>query len=379
MLSVRELELLQLVHARPGITRAEAAAALAASSGTVTGLVRSLTDGCLLDEQPAAPSGTRGRPTRTLLPHPQGPLVLVAVVSHDSWRLTVSELGGTVIAVEERGHAGKDGPTFLIELRRAAAALGARFGGRVRGTGVALPGVVRGTVLVDAPLLHWQSLDFAAMAPVRAGGTPGQVFVVGNDATFAAQGEAVRGAAASADLHLHLYLDAGLGGALTHRGVVVPGAQGLAGEFGHMPFGEPGVPCPCGASGCWTTAVGALPLARLLGETLPDDALGYAARIVARARQGDRAAVDAMTGIAASLGRGIAGLVNGLDVDVVTLGGWAPDVAELVPDALREAYTRGLMAFRRSTPPPLLIGRLGAEAPRIGAQEQLWSKVWAML
>jgi predicted NBD/HSP70 family sugar kinase len=379
MLTPRELELLQLVHSRPGVTRAEAAAILASSSGTVTGLVRSLVEARLLDERPAALSGTRGRPTRRLTPHPDGPLVLVGVVSHESWRLSVGQLGGTIIAAERHRHHGMDGARLVEELRESALRLADRFPGRVRGTGLALPGVVRGTVLVDAPLLSWRSLDMSSVAP--RGRTSGRdhILVVGNDATFAAIGEATRGAAKAAELQLHLYLDAGLGGALTHRGSVVSGALGVGGEFGHMPFGEPAVRCPCGAMGCWTATVGALPLARALDEPLPDDAVSYAARVLERARGGDPAARDAVAHIAASLGHGIAGLVNGLDIDVITLGGWAPGVARLMPGILAGAYDDGLMRFRRADPPPVVAGSLGLDAPDAGAAEQVWARLWTLL
>ncbi|MFN8630486.1 MAG: ROK family protein [Chloroflexota bacterium] len=381
MPTARELALLQLVHARPGTTRAEAAATLSASSGTVTGLVRSLAASALLDEQPAPPSGARGRPTRSLGPHAQGPLVLVGVVSHEAWQLRLTQLGGSAMAAAEGHHEGMAGDRLVAELAEAAGELARPVAGRVRGVGVALPGVVRGTVLVDAPLLGWHGLDVAPVARslAAAPGAAEPILVVGNDATLAALGEAVRGAAQAAALHLHLYLDAGLGGALTHGGDVVPSALGVGGEFGHMPFGEPGAPCPCGATGCWTTSVGALPLARALGEPLPQDAVSYARRVVGRARDGDAAAHAAVAQVATSLGRGLAGLVNGLDIDIVTLGGWAPEIAGALPDALMGAYVDGLMRFRRASPPPLVAGRLGPDAPLVGAQEQVWARLWSRL
>ena len=71
--------------------------------------------------------------------------------------------------------------------------------------------------------------------------------------------------------------------------------------------------------------------------------------------------------------------MNGLDIDVVTLGGLAPDVAALVPDVLSGAYRDGLMRFRRADPPPVLAGSLGVEAPDIGAAELVWGRLWARL
>jgi len=336
----------------------------------------------LLDERPAAPSGARGRPTRRLVPSPDGPLVLVGVVSHDAWRLDVIQLGGSVIATESGRHDGMDGTCLVRRLGTFASQLTDRFPGRIRGMGLALPGVVRGNVLLDAPLLGWRNVDMSAVVPwtnSTAEAQPERVLVIGNDATLAALGEAVRGAARSAELHLHLYLDAGLGGALTHRGAVVPGATGMGGEFGHMPFGDPGDQCPCGATGCWVTAVGALPIAQALGEPLSGDAVSYVRGVIGRAQQGDARALRVATAVATSLGRGIAGLVNGLDIDLVTLGGWAPQVAQLVPGALADAYSAGLMRFRRSGPPPIVAGSLGEGAPDAGASEQVWSKLWSIL
>ena len=90
--------------------------------------------------------------------------------------------------------------------------------------------------------------------------------------------------------------------------------------------------------------------------------------------------MHAITAVAASLGRGIAGLVNGLDVDLVTLGGWAPEVAEVAPEALRGAYIEGLMRFRRSEPPPMIPGALGDDAPKRRAlPSRLTSRLWAIL
>jgi predicted NBD/HSP70 family sugar kinase len=381
-LTTREIELLRLVHAEPGITRAQAAETLSASSGTITGLVQSLGSAGLLDERPATPSGSRGRPTRRLVAHPSGPLVIAGVVSHGSSRLSVVELGGTTVASESARHDGASGEQVVRELGRRAAALASRFPGRIRGTGLGFPGVVRGTVLVDAPLLGWRALHVEDVAPAPAGawaaGTS-PLLVVGNDATCAALGEAVRGAARDAELHLHVYLDAGLGGALTHRGAVVPGALGLGGEFGHMPFGDPDAACPCGATGCWITAVGSFPLAQALGEPVPADPVDYARRVLDRALGGEIRAIHAVTTMTTRLGRGIAGLVNGLDVDLVTLGGWAPGVARVAPDALADAYLGGLMRFRRAEAPPIIAGRLGDDAPIAGASEQVWTRLWAAL
>ncbi|MEU8613690.1 hypothetical protein AB0C29_37470, partial [Actinoplanes sp. NPDC048791] len=59
----RATELLRVVHARPGVTRADAARLIGVGTGATTELVGRLGQAELLAEGPTAPSGARGRPT----------------------------------------------------------------------------------------------------------------------------------------------------------------------------------------------------------------------------------------------------------------------------------------------------------------------------
>jgi predicted NBD/HSP70 family sugar kinase len=76
------------------------------------------------------------------------------------------------------------------------------------------------------------------------------------------------------------------------------------------------------------------------------------------------------------LGRGIAGLINGLDPDLVILGGLAHLIAESEPAALDDALRAGLMNFRASSPPPLRPAALGESGSLVGAAEQVWDQLW---
>ncbi len=198
------------------------------------------------------------------------------------------------------------------------------------------------------------------------------VFVAVNDATLAAAAESHRGAAVGATVALHLRIEAGLGGAVVDHGTPLVGATGAGGEFGHMPFGDPSVRCPCGARGCWGTAVDGTALARALGRRTSRDQVAFARRVITTAAPGsaERAAVST---VATALGRGIAGLVNGIDADVVTLGGLGADLLEVAGAEVRAAYRAGLMAYRRGHPPPIRPAALGEDGPLVGAAAQAWS------
>ena len=368
-LSDRAVAMLAAVHAHPGLSRAEASRLLGIGTGGAAEVVGVLVSEQLLAEGEPLPATTRGRPTRPLAAHPAGPVVLAAAISHATWRVDAVELGGTSVDGLAGGHAGESAATVLHRVGEAVTQLGDRFGDRVRGLGVSAPGVVTDERYLDATILGWRHVDLAAISP-------GGLFVAGNDATLAAVAEVRRGAAVGVRSALHLLVDAGLGGALIDAGHLVGGAHGTAGEYGHLPLGDPAVVCACGARGCWGTAVDGGALARLAGDPPPRDPGAHGREVIAR---DDAAARAAVATVAADLGRGIAGLVNALDPGVVTLGGLAADLLGAAPDELHAACTAGLMRVRRASPPPVVPAALGGLGPLAGAAEQVWDRWWAAL
>lgn len=366
----RAVAMLAAVHARPGLTRAEAGRLLGIGTGGAAEVVGRLVAERLLAEGPATSAGGRGRPTRRLTAHPEGPLVLAAVITHESWRVDAVELGGASVAGRAGRHTGEPADAVLARLRRSVVELRDRFGRRVRGLGVGGPGIVLDERYLDATVLGWTDVDLWSPWP------DAEVVVADNDATLAALAESRRGAAVGARLALHLRVDAGLGGAVVDAGRLVGGARGAGGEFGHLPMGDPAVRCACGARGCWGTAVDGGALARLLGEPPPPDPVTYARQVLARDDAAARAAVATAAG---ALGRGVAGLVNALDPDVVTLGGLGADLLAAAPGELDAACRAGLMRVRRATPPPVVAARLGEDGPLAGAAERVWDRWWALL
>ena len=220
---------------------------------------------------------------------------------------------------------------------------------------------------VQFPSRGWNDVDLSvltAKVPDRADVS----LLVGNDATLAGLAEARTGAARSAATALHLIVAQGIGGTLVVNGEPVTGAHGAAGEYGHIPFADPNLVCPCGARGCWDLTVDGRALARHLGEAPPDDAVGYVHAVIDRPDR-DARTRRALNAVSDSLGRGIGGLVNLHDPDVVTLGGAAVLLRAAAPEAFDAAYRNALMAFRKSAPPPVRDGVHGEDGPLHGAVE----------
>jgi predicted NBD/HSP70 family sugar kinase len=227
--------------------------------------------------------------------------------------------------------------------------------------------------LAQAANLGWDDIDLGVLWPRQR---DGRVFLAGNDASFAAIAEARRGAAVGAGSVLHLYVDAGIGGAVIEGGRLVLGATGTAGEFGHMPFGDPAQPCRCGARGCWNTTLDGAALARALNQPQPADEVSYVRHVLAVARAapaGQSEEVAAAQQMAGSAGRGVAGLVNAFDPEIVTLGGLGRELLEVAGDHVYAAYLAGLMHFRLAAPPPLVPAHFGDDAPLVGATEEAFS------
>ena len=276
-------EVLRAVHASPGITRSEMASQLALSSGTASDAVARLVAARQLSEGAPPPTGARGRPTRTLLAHPQGPLVIVAAIAHEDWRVEAVELGGGVVAQLCARHD-RDCSRVLPAVADGVAELWSEYSDRVRSFAVSVPGTVSGTRLMQAANLGWSDLELDVVRPAQAAGLP---LTACNDATYAATGELARGAATGSASSLHLFMDSGVGGALVDGGRVTTGAHGMAGEFGHMPFGSRGSLCRCGARGCWNTELDGAALARALGQPAPIDEVTFS-RCGPRRRPGRR-------------------------------------------------------------------------------------------
>jgi predicted NBD/HSP70 family sugar kinase len=347
---------LRAVYDHPGLTRAQAASEIGIPSGFAAETVARLVTAELIAERPAPATGRRGRPTAVLGAHPAGPLVAAAVIGQDTWQVAAVGLDGTMLAATARAHDG-DQDRVLSAVAAAIEELRGRFGPRVRAAAVAVPGTVAGRRLVLAPGLSWHGTDLSGLWPHYE---PGSEFVVGNNATLAGVAESRRAPGFGSGTMLYLHVDDGIGGALIEAGRAVMGATGAAGEFGHMPFGDPGRRCRCGARGCWNTSI--------------DDG-GDLRRAVVSAAAGDPGALAAVRAVGSSIGRGVGGLVNALDPHLVVLGGLGSELLRIASDEITAAYHDGLMAFRVLPPPPIAPARLGADGPLLGAADEAFGRL----
>ncbi|MDC7675916.1 ROK family protein [Asticcacaulis machinosus] len=179
-----------------------------------------------------------------------------------------------------------------------------------------------------------EDLEQALKRPVR----------LANDANCLALSEAIDGAAKGAKSVFAIIVGTGCGGGLVVDGHLVEGANGVAGEWGHMPLPwpklneYPGPKCWCGQHGCLETWVSGTGFARDFEHTTGRALKGE--EIIEAMRAGDRDAVAAFDRLLSRLGRGMAAIVNILDPDVFVFGGGlsnVPEIYERLP-AIIEPY-----------------------------------------
>lgn len=167
---------------------------------------------------------------------------------------------------------------------------------------------------------------------------------VANDANCLALSEAVDGAAAGASSAFAVIVGTGCGGGLVVGGQPVNGANGLAGEWGHMPLPwpradeTPGPECWCGLNNCMETWVSGTGFARDFQARTGRAVNGEA--IIEAARAGEAEAAAALDDLLDRLARGLAVVCNLVDPDAFVFGGGLSKVPELYArlPALIEPY-----------------------------------------
>jgi fructokinase len=151
----------------------------------------------------------------------------------------------------------------------------------------------------------------------------GREIRLANDANCFALSEATDGAGAGAHVVFGVILGTGVGGGVIVDGTVLVVPNAIAGEWGHnpLPWPEPdeypGPECYCGRRGCNEMF--------LSGGALVRSYRGspglIAQEIGAAAEHGEPDAIAAIEIHAKRLAKGLAGVINLLDPDVIVLGG----------------------------------------------------------
>ncbi|CAL9354625.1 N-acetylglucosamine repressor [Streptomyces sp. enrichment culture] len=341
---------LRAVHDAGEATRARIAAHVGLTRAAVSSLVEQLLTYGFVGEWGKTSSGQAGRPGTVLKVARSGPAGLGVEINIDYIAVCVVDLAGTdrVRLVEHVDNRGVQPSEVLARAARLTArAIGSAAEQELvpAGVHVALPGLVTGGTVRQAPNLGWQRVAVEGLfaQALLALGTSRRPLPVSsdNEANAAALAELWYGAGTEG-VRSFLYLtgEIGIGGALVLGGELLRGAHGFAGEIGHTVVDPDGPRCRCGARGCLEQYAGQGALLKAAGLD-PDAGVPGVAELRRRARRGEPSAVSALERAGRQLGVVVAGAVNLFDPGAVMLGGVYRELMEwLAPAAGRELALR---------------------------------------
>ena len=241
----------------------------------------------------------------------------------------------------------------------------------VVGVGIGVPGPISkdGTVL-KCVNLGWgvfnveETLSNMIDLPVKSG----------NDANVAALGEMWKGGGKGYKNIVMVTLGTGVGGGIIINGKIVPGANGAAGEIGHIQMSEEETEtCGCGKKGCieqYASATGIVNYAiKLMNEVDTPSVLRNAENISAKdifdnAKEGDLLSIEIVEFFAKQLGKALSYITCVCDPEVIVIGGGVSKAGDIITKTVKKYYKQS--AFHASRDTKFSLAQLGNDAGIFG-------------
>lgn len=328
---------LRHIRAEGGVTRAALAELTGLARSTVAQRVDALLASGLIHEAGDSAS-TGGRRPGLLAFNPDAGVALTADLGATHSRFAVTDLAGEPRAEQAHDLVIADGPEAVLGFvhDRFEELLGAvgRAPSEVAGVGIGIPGPVAfgsGRPVSPPIMPGWDDFDIPGWFAARLPGVP---VLVDNDVNIMALGEHWQAWRSVAHM-LYVKVGTGIGCGIVNEGRIHRGAEGAAGDIGHIVVSDADdVPCRCGNTGCLEAVAGGHALAGRLA------AAGRAATtsrdVVQLVLDGDPLAVRMVRDAGRALGEVLAACVNFFNPRVIVVGGDIGTVHEQLLAGLRE-------------------------------------------
>ncbi|MET8231231.1 ROK family transcriptional regulator [Micromonospora sp. NPDC005298] len=321
--------------------------------------------GVVVEREPSL-SGQRGRgrPSTTVSLNPSAGRIVGIDLGRVTITVIVATLGHDILARGSRPVTLAAGPA-----RRANAAIKLIDDlvqehdidlRALEAIGLGLPGLVAGR---GGPAGGGPSVA-AKQVSTRIQDRYGVAVVTDNNSRLAALAEGTWGATRDVRDAIYVRWSDGVGGGLIVDGRLARGANGAAGEIGHVSVDPDGDPCPCGGRGCLELLIRPSALIEQCarrGVTVADPA-----DLVARARAGEPTVQDVVRHGATLLGRVLSGMVVQLDPGKVAIGGTLAHAGDVVLGPVRAAIAELAMP-RHTRRLDVVPAQFGDEGGALGA------------
>lgn len=254
--------------------------------------------------------------------------------------------------------------------------------GKIHGIGIGAPNANYFTGMIETAVnLPWPPpLPLAQMVSDKFG-VPAAVT---NDANAAAIGEMTYGVARGMKDFIMITLGTGVGSGVVVNGTMVYGADGLAGELGHVVVRRNGRTCGCGRHGCLETYASATGVARTAREFLearkdepsklrdmPIEEI-TSKDVYDAAIAGDKLAKDVFDFTGKILGEALADFAAFTSPEAFVIFGGLAKSGDMLMKPLREAFEADCLPMHKGKIKILLSDLKESDAAVLGASALGW-------
>lgn len=310
---------------------------------------------------------TGGRPPALFALNPAARVVVGVDIGATHARAVLSDLSGALLAEISAQIDVVEGPEavlgWVVSTVRALLRRGGRRLDALAAIGIGLPGPVEHSTgrPINPPIMPgWDRYDVPGFLQEHFA-VP---VLVDNDVNIMALGERQAHLSDVDDL-VFIKVATGIGGGIVSGGRLQRGAQGTAGDLGHVHVaGHDDVRCRCGNLGCLEAVAAGPALAAAL--TSLGSAAASGQDVVDLVRAGDAHAVDVVRQAGRDIGAVVATMVNVINPSTVVIGGQLSAAGEHLLAGIREVvYQRSLPLATEHL--AIQTSRAGAEAGVLGA------------
>ena len=334
----RVVRALQQLREGTTLTQAEIARSTHLAPATVSNIVRDLATAGMVEV--VLGSGRRGTAVRISR---RAGLVAGIDFGHRHVRVAVGDLTGEVLdgdreaIAQDHGYAdGLERATSLLDgiLKKLDASRDDLLN---IGLGLPAPITNENVVLSSAILPGWVGVNAKTEVEARIG-RPAHIE---NDANLGALAEHRHGAGVGHSDMVYVKVSSGVGAGMILRDELFRGANGTAGEIGHLTIDEQGPFCRCGSRGCLEAYASVGMAQAALGVQMPGADIE---EIVAAAKSGNVSALRMFEDAGLHLGWGLAMLANLINPSAIVVGGDMSRAGDLLLDAIHIGMRRHALA-----------------------------------
>ena len=332
---------------------------------------------------------TGGRAPRLLKFNADAGAILIAELGARGMSIALSDLSGKLSEITEiDGDIGLGPEKVLLKIESVFEKILSKTKKEIWGIGIGLPGPVEfaAGIPMSPPIMPgWdrypvrERLSKKFNAPVW----------VDNDVNLMALGEVATGRERKYSELIYIKIGSGIGAGILTDGRLHRGAQGCAGDIGHIAVaGVTTVVCRCGNVGCLEAVAGGIAISRdalvaaensdskFLRDRLKVNKKIEASDVIDGAKSGDKWCVDAVNAVGQDVGRILATLVNFYNPSLIVIGGGISNAGDQLLASIRETV------FKRSLPLAtrdleIRIGTDSNSTGLIGAAEMVISELFS--